>query len=141
MKPAYLLPLLLIACGPDTPIGQPAGSNNFDDPDEPGQSGQNNTAPDASGDANGQACTAARDCPAAFVCAYPIADACGASGRCMPYDTNACGDAGLACGCDNTTVQMCAPDGYAPKPIASTGACASDAGSDALADASDAASE
>ncbi len=131
---------MVIACGPGTPIGQPAGSNNFDDPDDPGQSGQNNTAPDGSGDANGQACTAPRDCPATFVCAYPIADTCGASGRCLPFDVNTCGDAGVACGCDSTAVVLCAPPGYAPKPIASTSACEGGV-ADASDDASDAPSE
>jgi hypothetical protein len=134
VRAAYLLPLLFIACGPDTPIGQPAGSNNFDDPDEPGQTGQNSSGPDGGGDANGAPCTAPRDCPAAFVCAYPIADTCGAAGRCMPFDTTTCADAGLACGCDNTPVTLCAPPGYAPKPIASTTECEGGAG-DAATDA------
>lgn len=123
MKTAWLLPLLLLACGPDAPIGDPAGSNNYDDPDDPGNSGQNSGAPDAAGDANGRFCTAPRDCPAAFVCAYPVADTCGAAGRCLPFDTNSCADAGIACGCDNTAVPLCAPSGFAPKPIASTSAC------------------
>jgi hypothetical protein len=123
VKTAWLLPILLIACGPSTPIGDPAGSNNFDDPDDPGNSGQNSGGPDASGDANGRFCTAPRDCPAAFVCAYPITDACGASGRCLPYDTNSCGNAPFACGCTNTPVQLCAPTGYAPKPVVSGSPC------------------
>jgi hypothetical protein len=115
----------LIACGPSTPIGDPAGSNNFDDPDDPGNSGQNSGAPDAAGDAVGRFCTAARDCPAAFVCAYPVADTCGASGRCLPFDTNTCGaNAPYACGCDGkTAVQLCAPSGFAPKPVVSAGPC------------------
>jgi hypothetical protein len=112
----------LIACGPSTPIGDPAGSQNYDDPDDPGNSGDNSSGPDAAGDANGRFCTAARDCPAAFVCAYPVADTCGAAGRCLPFDTSTC-DAGVGCGCDNTAVQLCAPSGYAPKAIASTSPC------------------
>lgn len=135
MKTAWLLPLLLVAaCGPDKPIGLPAGSNNFDDPDDPGQSGQNSSGPDAAADANGRFCTAARDCPASFVCAYPVADTCGAAGRCLPFDTQTC-DAGVACGCDNTAVQLCAPSGYAPKPIASTDPCDGGAPQDAAQDA------
>ena len=124
VKTAWLLPLLLIACGPDAPIGDPAGSNNFDDPDDPGQSGQNSSGPDGATDANGKACTAPRDCPASFVCAYPIASACGAGGRCLPFDTTTC-DAGVAnaCGCDNSAVPLCAPSGYAPKPVSSAGPC------------------
>jgi len=124
VKTAWLLPLFLLAtgCGPDKPIGDPAGSNNFDDPDDPGHSGQQSGAPDAGGDAYGRFCTAARDCPAAFVCAYPVADTCGAAGRCLPFDTTTC-NAPVACGCDNTPVQLCAPSGYAPKPIATTSEC------------------
>ena len=123
VKTAWLLPLLLFACGPSAPIGDPAGSNNFDDPDDPGNSGQNSGAPDASGDAVGRFCTAPRDCPATFVCAYPIADTCGASGRCLPFDTTTCGNAPFACGCDDTAVQLCAPSGFAPKPVASANPC------------------
>ena len=141
VKTAWLLPVLLLACGPDTPIGNPAGSNNFDDPDDPGNSGQNSGSPDASGDANGRFCTAPRDCPATFVCAYPVADTCGASGRCLPFDTTKCGDAGVACGCDNTAVQLCAPSGYAPKPVASPDACDGGVTQDASPDASQDASQ
>jgi hypothetical protein len=138
VKVAYLLPLLLVCCGPDKPIGDPAGSNNFDDPDDPGQSGQNSTGPDASGDASGRFCTAARDCPAVFVCAYPVADTCGAAGRCLPFDTQTC-SAGYGCGCDGTPVRLCAPSGYAPKPVASSSPCDGsappvDAASDAATD-------
>ena len=132
MKLAWLLPLVLLlpACGPDKPIGQPAGSNNFDDPDDPGHPGVVSGAPDASGDAYGRACVAARDCPAAFVCAYAVASACTAGGICLPYDGGASCDAGVACGCDDTDVVLCAPDGYAPKPVQSTSSCAADASTD-----------
>jgi hypothetical protein len=126
---------LLVACGPDKPIGDPAGSNNFDDPDDPGNPGQSKGTPDAGSDANGRFCTAPRDCPSTFVCAYPIADACGASGRCLPYDANTCGNAPVACGCDNAPVQLCAPSGFSPKPIVTTNACeggVQDASQDAL---------
>jgi hypothetical protein len=142
MRVASLIVLFLATACTEHPIGDPAGSNNFDDPDDPGQSGQNSSGPDASGDASGRFCVAARDCPAAFVCAYPIADACGASGRCLPYGI-AC-DASAACGCDGTSVPLCAPAGFAPKPVKSESACnapPSDAGIDAGSDASDAAGE
>ena len=106
-------------------IGDPAGSNNYDDPDDPGNPGVTSGAPDATGDAYGRFCIAARDCPATMVCAYPIADTCGAAGRCLPYVSSPAGcDASLACACDGTEVAMCAPDGYAPnKAIASTAPC------------------
>ena len=131
---------MVLACG-DTPIGAPVGDQNYDDPNDPGRSGQNNVAPEA-GDANGRACISARDCPVAFVCAYPVADACGATGRCLPYATDAgCSD--LACACDGTTVSLCAPPGYATQPVVALGSCdgggtdasSSDASAEASADA------
>jgi hypothetical protein len=112
---------MALACG-DTPIGAPVGDQNYDDPNDPGQTGHNTFAPEA-GDANGKFCVAARDCPATFVCAYSIADACGAAGRCLPYTAVAGCENNLACACDGTTVDLCAPSGYAAKPVSSVGAC------------------
>jgi hypothetical protein len=141
---ASLLALIIVAGCTQAPIGQPAGSNNYDDPYDPGNPGQNSSGPpDAGGDASGRFCVAARDCPATMVCAYPVADLCGAAGRCLPYDASPSGcTAPVACGCDGTNVPMCAPDGYAPnQAIASTSPC--DAGApdatppDAAADAAD----
>ena len=129
---------LAAACA-DQPIGDPAGSNNYDDPDDPGHPGISSGGPDASGDAYGKPCTAPRDCPAAFTCAYSIASACGAAGECLPYDGGAACDAAVACGCDQTDVVLCAPEGYAPKPVASASACGAPAGAgtDDAADAGD----
>jgi len=149
---ASLLALIVVAGCNESVIGEPAGSNNYDDPDDPGNPGISSGAPDASGDAYGRFCVAARDCPATMVCAYPVADGCGASGRCLPYDASPAGcNAPLACGCDGTEVPMCAPDGYAPnKAVASTSPCdggappqdadapdADDAGADDASDAAD----
>lgn len=132
--------LVVISCGPTTPIGQPAGDNNYDDPDQPGQEGIS-TGSDAAVDANGTPCVAARDCPAAFLCSYALsgdATTCGLKGVCLPYAPPAICEAGVACGCDNSEVLLCAPAGYAPAPIQSLGACdggaANDAGSDAASD-------
>jgi hypothetical protein len=130
------LVVVALACS-DKPIGPPAGDNNYDDPDDPGDPGQGSGGPDGAVDAYGQFCVAARDCPAVFVCAYPIADMCGAAGRCLPYAPDGgCEGAGIACGCTNMPVVLCAPEGYAPAPVQSVGAC--DAGTvDAGSDASD----
>lgn len=133
---------MIFACS-DTPLGAPVGDQNFDDPNDPGQTGQNNFTPEA-GDAMGKFCVAARDCPAAFVCAYPIADACSASGRCLPYTPVAGCANNLACACLGTNTTLCAPDGYALVPVAFVGACdgggavdgAADATSEAASDAS-----
>ncbi len=129
------------------PIGLPAGSNNYDDPDDPGQSGQNTGGSDGAIDAYGRACLAARDCPADMACSYPIANGCSAQGSCLPYTTVTGCSTQYACGCDGTNVPMCAPPGYALKPVTSLGACDAgvvtiDAGSDANdASSSDAASD
>ena len=132
-----ILVLVVIACGPSGPIGQPAGSNNFDDPDQPGQQGVNTGAADAGYDAFGAPCVSARDCPAAFLCSYALADGgnCSPKGVCLPYTPTAGCDASVACGCDNSEVLLCAPAGYAPAPVQRLGACdgsvpPSDAGSD-----------
>jgi hypothetical protein len=132
--------LLLLALGACTqkPIGDPAGSNNFDDPFDPGQNGINSGTPDASGDAYGRFCVAPRDCPAAFLCAYPVADLCGATGRCLPYTQPDVCDAAVACGCDNAPVPMCAPQGYTPHPVRSLGSCDGGVVVEAGPDASDA---
>ncbi len=146
--------VVALACS-DKPIGPPAGDNNYDDPDDPGDPGQGD-GPDAAVDAYGQFCVASRDCPAVFVCAYSIADMCGAAGRCLPYDPDGgCEGASVACGCTNMPVVLCAPEGYAPAPVQYASPCDAgavvDAGSDAMSDgatndaetddASDAASE
>ena len=122
-----LLSAVILACS-QQPIGTPAGSNNYDDPDDPGSPGMNGGSPEG-GDANGQACVAPRDCPAAFLCAYPVANMCAATGRCIPYTapTDGC-DAAVACGCDNSAVQLCAPSGYAPHAVQSTSPCDAGAG-------------
>lgn len=126
VKLAYLLALVFTAACADKPIGLPAGSNNYDDPDDPGHPGIGSGGPDASGDAYGRACVAARDCPAAFVCAYDLDAGCAAEGGvCLPYGDGGsieC-DAAVACGCDGTDVMLCAPPGFAPAAVQSSAAC------------------
>jgi hypothetical protein len=140
VKRAFLLCVALVACQ-GTPIGDPAGSNNYDDPDDPGQSGQN-VGNDGGGDAYGRACLGARDCPAAFMCAYPIANMCTATGECLPYAPQVGCDASVACACDNTVIGLCAPSGYAPAPVQGVGTCDAGTVSDAAPEAaSDAASD
>lgn len=95
------------------------------------------SAPDASvdalvaSDAPGDGGCAA-GCEQGEVCAYLIADACGAAGACVaPPTPSPCSAIVLemACGCDGSAVHWnggCAPalpDGYAPSPVTHTGAC------------------
>jgi len=144
VKRVLAFSIALLAACVEHPIGDPAGDQNYDDPDDPGSTGDNNSAPDASGDAAGRFCVAARDCPSTMVCAYSIATGCSADGGiCLPFDGGSdpqnC-NAPLACGCDGTNVMLCAPAGYSPEtPVASTNACnapPNDAGDDASDDAS-----
>jgi hypothetical protein len=121
--------LIALACV-QSPIGDPAGDNNYDDPDDPGQTGDNSVYPEG-GDAYGQSCVAARDCPADWLCAFPIANGCAATGRCLPLTATAGCDAMAACACSGTTIDLCAPSGYASKQVSTLGACVEDAGGDA----------
>lgn len=66
------------------------------------------------------------------VCAYPIKDACMASGMCVAIPPPAMCQAIMletACGCDGQAVQWAGgcqpllPDGYAPSPVRHKGAC------------------
>jgi hypothetical protein len=145
VKRVFIFAFALIAACVEHPIGDPAGDQNYDDPDDPGTPGENSGGPDASGDAVGRACVAARDCPATMVCAYSIGSGCAADGGvCLPFDGGSdplnC-DASLACGCDGTEVMLCAPNGYSPeKPVKSSNACNApeDAGTnDATTDAAE----
>ena len=79
-------------------------------------------------------CMTASDCPPAQpsdVCGFAIAQACQATGICLPHPpvSNCVTSPLTACGCDGVTVSwwdQCAatePPGYAPVPIAGTGSC------------------
>jgi hypothetical protein len=85
----------------------------------------------------GAACATDGGCGPGFVCGYPIAAACGATGVCVPRTVNvgAC-RIPLACGCDGGSVPGSCdlPGGYSPAPVLSTVPCRiADAG-DASAD-------
>jgi hypothetical protein len=66
------------------------------------------------------------------MCAFAIADGCGAVGTCVAMPAGSPCNAvtsEVGCGCDGRSVQWvggCNPDlpsGYAPKPIVHTGSC------------------
>jgi hypothetical protein len=82
-------------------------------------------------------------------CFYAITGGCslgGSTGVCINYSQPATCTPNVACGCDGTTISVCAPDGYVTRLSAGPGACPDDGGlpesstTDA-SDASDAASE
>ncbi len=118
---------LLLACS-DTTLPPPTSDKNYDDPYDPGSSSGNGVFPEGGGDANGRFCTADRDCPDTHRCVFAVDKGCGAAGECQPYTQVSGCEANVACGCDGKTVPLCAPEGYAPRPVASSGACAKDAG-------------
>ena len=66
----------------------------------------------------GDACRMASDCGNDFVCAYKIADGCGAKLAChkMP-PTPGCDVPLQYCGCDGATVDMACGDSYTFKPV------------------------
>lgn len=91
-------------------------------------------APDAGG------CAGDFDCPnASDHCYFPISGGCSTLGICSPFVPSSNCTPTTACGCDGTTISVCAPDGYVDRPATGAGACPpSDAGDDgATEDATD----
>jgi len=89
-------------------------------------------APDASTDAEADGgtgtCTGDFDCPnASDSCFFAINGGCGEnelSGTCIPYTPPAsCATPNVACGCDGTTISVCAPAGYVNRPSSGPGEC------------------
>jgi len=99
---------------------------------------------DATNDNNApQVCAGDFDCPTAGnKCWFVVDGGCsvqGNKGVCMTFVPPDNCTATVACGCDDTTISICAPPGYVDRPSNSVGACPnSDAGSDAGTDAADA---
>ena len=98
-------------------------------------------------DVSPNACTSDVDCVNAGAhCYFAITGGCSATGTCITYSPPATCTPNVACGCDDTTISVCAPAGYVTFPASAANACpddggtdASDAGNDAgAADASDA---
>ena len=94
---------------------------------------------DASTDGNGDAppitCAGDYDCPSAAYCFFVIDGGCsvsGVNGVCLFYTQPPNCTPNVACGCDGTTVSVCAPAGYTNRVSNYAGPCPYvDAGSDA----------
>lgn len=129
--------VIVASCSDPAPYKTPKSDSQFDDPDDPGTSGEGDpykkdAAADA--DASGRACAADRDCPSIYRCMFAASAGCAATGTCQPFDATKCTES-TACTCAGTSVTFCLPTGYAPAPIAAATAC--DAGAppvDASAD-------
>lgn len=93
------------------------------------------------------ACSGDFDCPSAGDhCYFAIDGGCtiqGLSGVCMNYSQPASCTPNVACGCDGTTISICAPAGYVDRSSRNAGACPpGDSGVDASdADLGDSASD
>jgi hypothetical protein len=105
-------------------------------------SGGSDASTDSPSDQSSAAsCTSDPDCPnAGDHCYYKIGGGCsiaGSSGTCITFAPSAGCTPNVACGCDDTTISVCAPDGYVTFPNAMSGACpASDASTDAPSESS-----
>jgi hypothetical protein len=97
-------------------------------------------------------CSSQSDCDPTALCAYPIADGCGAKGKCVEPDRTCMAPTKPACSCTGETIEISCTfgAGNAVARVASMGACdggapidaSSDVASDAATDATnDAASE
>ncbi len=113
-----------------------------------GGSGSNDASTDGASDGSQPAtCQTQFDCKnAGDLCFYPVNGGCtlqGDQGVCFSYNAAPNCTPNVACGCDGTTISVCAPAGYVNRFSQSAGACpVSDAGADgdsATDDASDAA--
>ena len=101
--------------------------------------GGSDASTDSSSGDGAAGCAGDYDCPnVSDHCFYPIDLGCstaGPVGTCMPYTAPSNCTPTVACGCDGTTISVCAPAGYVDRPAAGPGACPpSDAGDDGATD-------
>jgi hypothetical protein len=106
-----------------------------------GDSSQTDAGADATGDGSTgpQACAGDFDCPSSgSKCWFVVDGGCtlkSQTGVCMSFTApDKCAPT-VACGCDGTTISVCAPAGYVDRPSNSAGACPDDGGADSSADA------
>jgi hypothetical protein len=97
--------------------------------------GSRDGAPDSgSGDAGGgTACATNADCPADYLCGFPEALKCSATGTCFPQPGVTCNAIELGCACDGAEINLGCnglPDGYVSKPFLHQGACSDASGGD-----------
>jgi hypothetical protein len=116
------------AVAPDSSVGIAVLDADMT-PSDADQSSDANGSIEASADA---AAGCRKGCGAHEVCAYLVADACGAAGSCVvPPPPSTCNAIVLetACGCDGHAVHWdggckpALPNGYAPAPVTHMGAC------------------
>ncbi len=86
-------------------------------------------APAAEGGIAGTPCKYASDCGGTYLCGFPEAAACAATGTCFAAEPVACNAYSAGCGCDGANYNVVCnglPSGYAPAPLFHAGACAHD---------------
>jgi len=102
-----------------------------------GDSSSGDGGSDAAGDGNTgpQACAGDFDCPSAGnKCWFTVDAGCGVQslkGICLSFTPPDNCTPTVACGCDGTTISVCAPQGYVDRPSNYAGACPDDGGADA----------
>ncbi len=163
MKVSVSRKLVLMLGGGGLLVVSAIGCSNSDDSNESGfgdasvpldassadATGAEASLPIDASPGGGEACTSNTDCPSTeFVCVYPIADHCTATGVCKAIPQPACQSAIVGCSCDGGVAYIpcyfTGPDGdgvggYATAPVIGSGlsGCQVDAGADA-GDAGDA---
>ena len=98
-----------------------------------GNDGGSDATPDG---AQNNSCTGDFECTSAGDhCFFPIDGGCtvqGRSGTCVAYQAPSSCTPNVSCGCDGTTISVCAPPGLVDRASMSAGACpVVDAGDDA----------
>jgi len=86
-----------------------------------------------SSDAGGAKCSTNADCPPNYLCGFPQALACSATGTCFPPPGVTCNAIELGCACDGSEIDLGCnglPTGNAPKPFLHEGACSDASGGD-----------
>jgi hypothetical protein len=104
----WLLPCALFACTGQVELGN-----------------RDLTADRGKGDA-GDSCASDADCNSGETCGFAISNACTATGACFVTQESACQALEPGCACDGTNLNLTCnglPDGYALKPVESTGYC------------------
>ncbi len=97
--------------------------------------GGNDAGSDAGDGGNAPvSCSSDSDCPnIGDHCFFVIDGGCSLqnlTGVCMGYTAPASCTPNVACGCDGTTISVCAPAGYVDRSSRNAGACPADAGTD-----------
>jgi hypothetical protein len=136
-RPLGLLLVFAVGCGNggntsnsnDAAAGSSSGSSSGSSDGFAGSSSGTSGGSSGAGDAG--TCSADAQCRTGNLCGFLESDGCSAAGACFPVPSVTCKSVVLACACDGTDINVACnglPNGYAPKPLARSGACGLDSG-------------